>query len=111
MLHNLFIADFACGRARLVKAKLWKETDKTYIIGDTESLLEFDFCLPKRLLKNKYHCFSSGQGALTFLLERAEQWVVRCQEQLIQAQKERDRMRNFYVHISSKPEEIENDLA
>ncbi len=95
MLRDLFIAKFSWGGASLAKAKLWKETDKTYTIGKAESLFGYDHYYPQRLLKRKYDCFFSKQDALAFLLERSERWVVRCQEQIDSAVEECGKMKEL----------------
>ena len=108
-MSNLFVAEFKRGRAKLAKAELLKETDKTYLINRAEKLLGDFYYLPDRLLKSKYHCFSSGEEALTFLLERAEQWLARCQEQLDQASEKRDTVKSLLAYTITKPEGSEND--
>jgi len=85
--RHIFVAEFKYGEARLVKVRVEKETEKTFILTNDrpDKLLGYVY-LPGRLSKSNYHCFDTANDALLYLKECADKHVVDCKRELAEAE-------------------------
>jgi len=86
MSNPLFIAKFSYGRAALCKAEIVRETPKTYVVtSQKEQLIGTSYHYTTWLYKSDPNCHRSVEDALAFLIDKAEEWVVTCQDKTSRA--------------------------
>ena len=85
-MTKLYVAEFSYGKAHLSTVELVKETPQIYRVerSTKKDLFGWQF-LPDRLYKSKYHCFSTAEEALDYLLIQAHLYISDLETKLVRA--------------------------
>lgn len=68
------------GDRSLVKAEVIKETPKTFLLGEKETIVGYLYYMPDRIRKEKYRIFDSRVPALEFMISRVRRTLTRSRD-------------------------------
>lgn len=73
-MKMMYVAKFAYGKANLSRVEVEKETDKTIVVASDSNLMGWQY-FRQRTRKANIHLFQNKEDALSYLVDKGQQYV------------------------------------